>query len=93
MTFDEVIEKLNEITDLAKELPNTKSPHDDYVDALAIAMSAVNHRKKLPLRDKNSSNTQGHCQCGRIVYEGFVACPLCGWRIDWEAEAVKEGVK
>lgn len=88
---DKIIEVLNEVQEEVND--NICLPVNDlhrYNEALTYAKEAVLRMKKYPLKDINKDATQGHCECGRLVYRGFKVCPLCEKRLMWPEKFNKE---
>ena len=77
MTVEKVLEELDNIDNILDcEGANSS-------DVIKFAKEAVERMKQYPLKDINKSATQGHCECGRLVYRDFKVCPLCEKRLLW----------
>lgn len=77
LTVEEVLDELDNIDNI---LDCEGANSSEIID---FAKEAVLRMKKYPLKDMNKSATQGHCECGRIVYRDFKVCPLCEKRLLW----------
>ena len=61
-----------------------------YTETIDCAKEAVERMKRYPLKDVNKSGTQGHCECGRLLYRDFKVCPLCERRPLWPDVLLEE---
>lgn len=61
-----------------------------YTETIGCAKEAVERMRQYPLKDVNKSGTQGHCECGRLLYRDFKVCPLCERRPLWPEVPVGE---
>lgn len=88
---EKIIATLNEVQEEVQDnICLSDSDIHKYSEALTYAKEAVLKMKQYPLKDMNKSGTQGHCECGRLVYRDFKVCPLCERRILWPTKLDKE---